>query len=90
MVEAENLENNWGEKKWNKFVEKSKKESVKAFIVVEEFNSRLFETSDHMIFVSIILETNGKLLELNLVTLSISQNVDQNSNKFTSNLRFIR
>ena len=25
----------------------------------------------------------------NLVTLSISQNVDQNSNKFVSNLRFI-
>ena len=35
MVEAENLRNNWGEKKWNKFVEKSKREFVKAFIVVE-------------------------------------------------------
>ena len=39
VVEAENLENNWGEKKWNKFVEKSKKESVKTFVVVEAFNS---------------------------------------------------
>ena len=82
MVEAENLENNWGEKKWNKFVEKSKKESVKAFIVVEALNSRLFETSDHMIFASIILETNEEGHVLNLVTLSISQNVNQNSNKF--------
>ena len=52
MVEVEILRNNWGEKKWSKFVEKSKKESVKAFFVVEEFNSRLFkflETPDHMI-----------------------------------------
>ena len=42
MVEVEILRNNWGEKKWSKFVEKSKKESVKAFFVVEEFNSRVF------------------------------------------------
>ena len=40
-VRAESLGNNWYEKKWSKFVEKSKKESVKAFIVVEAFNSRL-------------------------------------------------
>ena len=79
-------------KKWNKFVEKSKKEFVKAFFVVEAFNSRLFnfEIPDHMIFASIILETNGKVPGLNLVTLSISQNVDQNSNKLVSNLSFIR
>ena len=63
---------------------------MEAFFVVAEFNSRLFETPDHMILASTILETNGKGLGLNLVTLSISQNVDQNSNKFTSNLRFIR
>ena len=50
MVEAENLENNWGEKKWNKFVEKSKKEFVKLLFVMEASNSRLFETPDHMIF----------------------------------------
>ena len=68
MAEVENLENNWGKKKWNKFVEKSKKEFVKAFIVVEEFNSRLFETPDHMIFASIILETNENVPGLNLVT----------------------
>ena len=42
MVEAENLENNWGEKKIGKVVEKSKREIVKTFIVVEAFNSRLF------------------------------------------------
>ena len=29
-------------KKWSKFVEKSNKESVKAFFVFEEFNSRVF------------------------------------------------
>ena len=74
------------EKKWSKLVEKSKKEFVKAFIVVEALNSRLFETSDHMIFASIILETNGEGPELNLVNLSISQNVTQNSNKLVSNL----
>ena len=76
-----------------KVVEESKGESVKVFIIAEAFNSRLFkflETLDHMIFASIILETNEKIPELNLVTLSISQNVDQNSNKFVSNLRFIR
>ena len=56
MVGVENLGNNWGEKKWNKFVEKSKKEFVKAFFVVEEINSRLFkflEIPDHMIFASV-------------------------------------
>ena len=63
MVEVEILRNNWGEKKWSKFVEKSKKESVKAFFVFEEFNSRViynFEFPDHMISTSVTLETNGK------------------------------
>ena len=59
---------------------------MKAFIVVEEIDWRLFETPDHMILASIILETNGKGPELNLVTLSISQNVNQNSNRLISNL----
>ena len=50
-------------KKWSKFVEKSKKESVKAFFVFEEFNSRViynFEFPDHMISASVTLEINGK------------------------------
>ena len=42
MVKVEILRNNWGEKKWNKLVEKSMKESVKAFFAFEEFNSRVF------------------------------------------------
>ena len=53
MVEVENLESNWGEKEWNKFVEKSKKELVKLLFVLEEFNSRLFkflEIPDHVVF----------------------------------------
>ena len=66
MVEVEILRNNWGEKKWSKFVEKSKKESVKAFFVFEEFNSRViynFEFPDHMISTSVTLETDGKSTE---------------------------
>ena len=89
MVEVENLRNNWGEKKWNKFVEKSKKEFVKLLFVMEAFNSRLFkflEIPDHMIFASVTLEMSRKGHGLNLVILSISQNVNQNSNKFASNV----
>ena len=84
MAEVKNLENNWDEKKWNKFVEKSKKEFVKAFIVVEALNSRLFkflETRDHMIFASIILETNGqKVFSQNWQHVCERYSVSQNSN----------
>ena len=76
-------------KKWNKFVEKSKKEFVKPLFVMEAFNSRLFrflEIPDHMIFASVTLEMSRKCHGLNLVTLSISQKVDQNSNKSVANL----
>ena len=72
-----------------KLVEKSKKESVKVFVVVEEIDWRLFETPDHMIFASIILETNEKSCA-KFSNLSISQNVNQNSNRLVSNLSFIR
>ena len=92
MVEVERLGNNWGKRK----VEQARRKVeegilLRLLFVVEAFNSRLFDfnsRSHDLRFDN--FGNKWKIHELNLVTLSISQNVDQNSNKLGSNLSFIR
>ena len=50
VVEVENLENSWGKRKFEKARRVVEEGICEGFHCCRSFNSRLFETSDHMIF----------------------------------------